>query len=144
MNLPAPSAGLPLPLLQEFLKTFEVSLDATSDDAEHIAEVFCRSFGFIVHFDMNLRSVGIDRPEVNDPDVPSAVRAAPGNPFIGQLLENLSIPFFALPADFSNPMQSLIVQLLDIFHALHELWKVLKLGPLVINLLYRGIDINTL
>jgi len=62
-----------------------------------------------------------------------AVGVAPGDPLIGQLLGDLGVSLVAGAAELGDPVQVAVVDLADLFDTLHELRKLLELGPLIVS-----------
>jgi hypothetical protein len=73
-----------------------------------------------------------------------AVRVAPGDALVGQLLGDLGVPLVAGAAELGDPMEVLVVDLADLLDALHELRELLELGPLVVRRLDRNLDFDAL
>src|SRR6476659_6291508 len=143
MNLTAPGAGFLLAFLQKLFKAFQIPFDPASPHTQHISDVFGDTFRIIIHLDVKFSPVLVQGLEMNDADVSCPTRAAPGNLLIGDLFENLSVPFPAFAANVSDPMKVIVVELSHLFDTLHESWKLLELRPLIVDVLYRGIDFNT-
>ena len=70
-----------------------------------------------------------------------AVHVAPGHPLLRALLDDLSVPFVALPAERRDPVQMRLVLLADLVDALHELRELAELRPLVVGLGDRDLNV---
>jgi len=71
--------------------------------------------------------------ERDDPGVVLALDVAPRDALVRQLLGDLGVPLVRLAAEARAPVQAAVVKLADLVDALHELWEVLELRPLVVR-----------
>src|SRR5882762_420802 len=144
MDLPPPCTGLECAGLNKLFKALQISVDSALDHAELIADVLHDTFGVVIQFQRNASSVVTERREIHHARIFRAGGAPPGDALVGNLLENFGVPLLSFAANFSDPMQALIVELLDFRDAFHEPGKLLELRPLIVNLLNRRIDFNAL
>ena len=80
--------------------------------------------------------------ESDDAGVVLAVGVAPGHALVFVLLGDLGVPLVSLTAEARDPVNVAIVALLDPVDALHEVRKLLELGPLVVGLTNRDVDLD--
>src|SRR5437870_2286945 len=132
LDFASPGAGRDAAGFNEFTEALEITLDPAGDDTERRSGVFHRAFRFIVETQHDARPAAIEGTEHHGAVIPRATGAAPRDPFVRQLLDDLGGPFLFLRADLRTPAEVRVVELIDLFHALHELRKGLELSPLVV------------
>src|SRR2546430_3462083 len=132
VDLTAPGAGRRAQLLDELLEAFEVALDAQVIRAEHVADTFGHVLRLPVHLELDPGLMVPERGEADRALVARARGASPRDHAVGNLLDDLGIPFFDLAGDLRTPMQPLVVKLLHRFDAFHKSRELLELRPLVV------------
>src|SRR4051812_15814052 len=136
VHLAAPSARLGAALLDQVLELLDRVLDLVRDDPHRVADLFDHALRLVVHRQLDARALLVERLEAHRAGIGGARDAAPGDALIGDLLDDLGVPLFFLAGDARAPVQVRVVDLADLFHALHEAGELLELRPLVVH----GVD----
>src|SRR5690606_15914676 len=140
----APGAGRLAALLDELLELLEVALDPPRDEAERVAGLLQDTLGLEVEPQRDERAAGAVGGEGDGARIVDATLAAPGDPLVRLLLDDLGVPLDGLAADLRLPVQVGGVELLHSLDALHELREGLELRPLVVRGADRDVDADAL
>lgn len=74
--------------------------------------------------------------------VACAVGAGPGNAMVGNLFVDLSVPLALDPANAGAPVKMVVIDLVHLLDPFHEAGEVLELGPLVVDLAHRNVNVD--
>src|SRR5215211_2147670 len=80
--------------------------------------------------------------EADQARVLRAAEAAPRDALIRNLLDDLRVPLLVLAGDLGAPVESLVVDLMDLLDAFHEAREILELRPLVVDGVHRQVDLD--
>src|SRR5207302_7091745 len=131
-------------LLDELLETLEVAFEPVGGETELVTDRFDQALGLVVDLYVDSSLSWAHRLEMNHAVVLLAAGVSPGDHLVGLLFGDLGIPLNFLAADLGPPVQVGVVQLPDLLHAFHELREGFELGPLVVGLSKRDVDLDAL
>src|SRR6185503_17849016 len=144
-HLASPRAVLDAAALDVLLELLHAFLDAAAKQAERVADVLRCALRLVGHEEANQRAVGPDRLEADGAGVRRIARdALPTDFLVRHLLGDLGIPLLVLAENLGVPAHVRVVELLDLFDAVHETWEFLKLRPLVVNGADGAVDFDRL
>ena len=86
--------------------------------------------------------VDVERLERDHATVLGAVDAAPLDPLVGHLVDDLGVELAGHAGDRGDPVVAPVVELRDRVHAGHEVRERLELGPLVVRGAHRDGDLD--
>jgi hypothetical protein len=144
VDLPAPGAGLLAPALDHLLEALEVRAHPATGQADRVRGALRQALRLGVHHDHDLGAVVGQPVEVHGARVPRPLGARPGDPGVGDLLGDPGVELLGASRRADDPVQPLVVELLDPVDRLHERRELLELRPLVVGGGHRHPDLDRL
>src|SRR5512144_1210129 len=145
-DLAAPAAGRDVAALDELLEPLEVALHPALHDVPGVARLLHDALWLELQPQPDPGPGGVHRvrEEHHHAVVLRAADRAPRDLLVRRLVDDLRIPLTGDAQDAGLPVQPLGVELPDLLDTLHELRKLLELGPLVVGDGDRDVDLDRL
>src|SRR5215204_3070741 len=144
LDFAAPGPRLFAAAFDQLLEPLQVPAHLRPHNPKQIAgNTLEARFALDVHLDVDPCLRVTDRLEGNRAIVLDlAFDRPPGDPLVWALLGDLGRPLTRLTANFGDPPDMAVIELLHGLDPVHELRKLLELRPLVVGLLHRNLDLD--
>src|SRR4030095_5674147 len=103
-----PCTGFLTPIFDELFEAFEIALDSTGNYSERISSLFNKTFGVIHQLETNASTIRIHGRKVDNTRCVFTAFVFPGNPMIGDLIRDSSVPLLSLPAISASQCRRLL------------------------------------
>src|SRR5678816_3129022 len=142
IDFATPRTGFLATPLNEPLELFDAALHLAREQPERIAYVLDEALRVVSHREPHDRALVAGRFKPDRAGIRRTRGALPRDPCVGLLFGDLRIPLLFLAPHYGTPMEMRVVYLAHFLDAVHEQGKFLELRPLVVNRIYRSIDLD--
>ena len=131
-------------LLDELLEALQVTRSLMLGQAQLVSSLFHQAVRLGVQLQGHPRFVGSQLVERDHAGMLRAFGGPPRNPLVRDLLGDFGIEFSRHASDRDLPVSVTVIDLTDLFHAVHEVRKGLELRPLAVRSTHGDVDVEAL